>query len=81
MRDVVALHVETPDPTVSDAIEARILANLRDRFGDFWRNRELQLYALRVVIQPVGSLRGQGRKLRRLVDERPMAADRVTLAR
>jgi hypothetical protein len=60
------------DPSGARAAEAAIMTNLRERFGDFWRNREMQLYELRVVVHPIGSLRGHGRKLRRVVDERQM---------
>jgi hypothetical protein len=55
-------------------LDTRILTNLRERFGDFWRNREMQLYQLRVVAHPLGTLRGHGRKLRRVIDERQMSS-------
>jgi phenylacetate-CoA ligase len=72
-RDRVELHVEVEDPLRPAAIESAIHTNLRDRFADFWRNRDLQLYDLRVVFHRVGSLRGHARKLRRIVDERNMS--------
>jgi phenylacetate-CoA ligase len=72
-RDRVELHVEAEDPLRQATIEHNIHANLRDRFADFWRNRDLQLYELRVVFHRVGSLRGDARKLRRLIDERNMS--------
>jgi phenylacetate-CoA ligase len=72
-RDRVELHVEVEDPSRQAAIESGIYTNLRDRFADFWRNRDLQLYELRVVFHRVGSLRGDARKLRRLIDERNMS--------
>jgi phenylacetate-CoA ligase len=71
-HDLVAVHVETDDASGQAAMETSIHANLRNRFGDFWRNYEMRLYELRVVIHPIGSLRGQARKLRRVVDERQM---------
>jgi phenylacetate-CoA ligase len=74
LRDVVILHVEMEDTSGQSAVETRILANLRQRFGDFWRNLEMRLYELRVTAHPLGSLRGRGRKLRRVVDERQMSA-------
>ncbi len=69
-RDVVVVHVEMENPSARGAVETGILTNLRERFADFWRNREMQLYELRVNSHPLGSLRGHGRKLRRVVDER-----------
>jgi len=71
-HDAVILHVEMEDTSGHSAVETRILTNLRERFGDFWRNREMHLYELRVMVHPIGSLRGHGRKLRRVVDERHM---------
>jgi len=71
-RDRVELHVEAEDPLRQATIENSIHTNLRDRFADFWRNRDLQLYELRILFHRVGSLRGDARKLRRLIDERNM---------
>jgi phenylacetate-coenzyme A ligase PaaK-like adenylate-forming protein len=71
-RDLVVVHVEMDDTSAERAVEAGIVTNLRERFGDFWRNREIGLYDLRVRVHPIGALRRQGRKLRRVVDERQM---------
>jgi phenylacetate-CoA ligase len=72
-RDVVELHVETDDPAYRSAVEQAVDANLRERFTDFWKNREMKLYEFRTVTHVPGSLRGEQRKLRRVVDERDMA--------
>jgi phenylacetate-CoA ligase len=72
LRDVVVLHVEMKDASGQPTLEDGIVRNLRERFGDFWRNRELRLYELRVLAHPIGGLRGHHRKLRRVVDERRM---------
>ena len=74
-RDVIVLHVEMESHSGQRAVETRILTSLRERFGDFWRNREMHLYELRVIVHPTGSLRGHGRKLRRVVDQRQMRSD------
>jgi phenylacetate-CoA ligase len=73
-RDAVLLHLEMEEKLGQCAVETSILTNLRERFGDFWRNREMHLYELRVIVHPVGTLRGHGRKLRRVVDERQMTS-------
>jgi phenylacetate-coenzyme A ligase PaaK-like adenylate-forming protein len=72
-RDVVELHLEMVDTACRGPVENRIHANLRERFADFWKNREMNLYDLRVQAHRPGSLRGSGRKLRRVVDERQPA--------
>lgn len=71
-RDVVELHVEMDDTSRHSGVEQLIHGNLRERFADFWKNREMKLYDLRVVTDRPGSLRAGGRKLRRVVDERQM---------
>jgi phenylacetate-CoA ligase len=76
-RDVVALHVEMDDPAGQTAAEHLVQRHVRERFADFWRNREMGLYELRVVAHGLGSLRGSGRKLRRVVDNRQMVEAHV----
>ena len=64
--DIVELSVEAdgaPD------LESLTITNMRDRFPDFWKNLQMQLYSLKIRSVPPGSLR-QGRKLRRIVDRR-----------
>jgi phenylacetate-CoA ligase len=74
-REVVALNLELEDPLRGGAIERAIHHNLQERFADFWNNRQMQLYDLRVVTHPQGGLRGSARKLRRVVDERQMLGE------
>ena len=69
---MVELHVELSDGSPPSAVEKMVQTNLRERFGDFWKNREMRLYDLLVVTCGAGSLRAGGRKLRRVVDERVM---------
>ena len=71
-RDVVSLHVEVSSPSTAQGIDQRVRAHLRQRFGDFWKNLEMQLYDLRVCVHAPGDLRGDGRKLRRVIDDRRM---------
>ena len=75
-RDVVALHVEMDHPSGQTAAERLVHGHVRERFADFWKNREMGLYELRVVAHGAGSLRANGRKLRRVVDNRPMTEGR-----
>jgi phenylacetate-CoA ligase len=69
--DSVELHVEMIDPSARLTIERRVLENLREGFADFWKNREMKLYELRVVACPPHSLRTK-RKLKMVTDERQM---------
>src|SRR5262245_42732490 len=63
-RDLIVLHVEADNSQHPSTVEGAILANLRERFSDFWRNREMRLYELRIVVHLPGALRGHARKLR-----------------
>lgn len=67
--DVIELRVETSEAGADGGLEPIVLAHVRERFPDFWKNREMHLYTLRVTSVPRGSLR-TGRKLRRIIDER-----------
>ncbi len=71
-RDVIELRVELTDGLGQKDIEDLVCQNLQQHFTDFWKNREMNLYDLRVVGRRLGSLRGNARKLNRLVDEREM---------
>jgi phenylacetate-coenzyme A ligase PaaK-like adenylate-forming protein len=73
-RDTIDLRIEAAD-TSGDALERAVLASLRERFPDFWKNLEMRLYDLRVTAVPRGTLR-TSRKLRRIIDERQMAGAR-----
>jgi phenylacetate-CoA ligase len=74
--DAIELHVEMNDPSAQSGIEKKILDNLRVNFSDFWKNREMKLYELRVVACAPNTLRAK-RKLKRVVDERQMLLRRV----
>jgi phenylacetate-CoA ligase len=73
-RDVIELRVELTDGLEQKDIEELVSRNLQQRFNDFWKNREMNLYDLRIVARHVGSLRGDARKLNRVVDERDMSS-------
>lgn len=66
--DVIELRVETELATPD--LERLILARLRERFPDFWKNYEMRLYKLRVRPTARGELR-RGRKLKLILDRRP----------
>jgi phenylacetate-CoA ligase len=75
-RDVVELHVELEHFDHQPDVERAVLDNLRAGFADFWKNYEMKLYEFRVVPCEPGSLRN-GRKLKRILDQREMALRRV----
>jgi phenylacetate-CoA ligase len=76
-RDVLDFYIELEDAEQQAEVERRVLENLRARFGDFWKNREMHLFELNVIAAPRGSLR-TGRKLKRIVDERQMLIRRAS---
>lgn len=75
-RDVVELCVELAHSNHQPEVERAVLDNLRAGFADFWKNHEMKLYEFRVVPCEPGSLRN-GRKLKRVLDQRQMALPRV----
>ncbi len=78
-RDVVELHIELHNGSNSSAVEESVHRNLRERFGDFAKNRDMKLYDLRVVACRSGSLRAGERKLRRVIDERLIRGKRLAV--
>ena len=76
-RDIVILHLEMDDVGGGQGAERLVQDHLRERFSDFWKNREMGLYDLRVVAHPLGDLRRSGRKLRRVLDNRRLAPELV----
>jgi phenylacetate-CoA ligase len=72
-RDIVSLHVELADRSAGPETTRAVLRHMCERFPDFWRNREMGLYELRIEAHELGRLRGAGRKLRRVVDTRQYA--------
>ena len=70
-RDVVVLRLEMEDFDHRAGVEQAVLANLRNRFADFWKNYEMKLYDLRIAPCAPGILRN-GRKLKRVLDERQL---------
>src|SRR2546421_4811805 len=75
-RDLVELHLEVAHFDHQPEVERAILDNLHARFADFWKNYEMKLYQFRVVPCAPGSLRN-GRKLKRVVDQREMNQPRA----
>lgn len=78
--DVFELRLEVRDQGsgIGDhgsSIGEKVLANVKERFPDFWKNLQMGLYELRVTPVVPGSLR-TARKLRRIVDERVLTATR-----
>jgi phenylacetate-CoA ligase len=77
-RDIVELRVEMKESIPQAELERVVRGHLQERFPVFWKNLEMRLYDLHVLGCPPGSLR-DGRKLRRVVDERKMLERRVTV--
>jgi phenylacetate-CoA ligase len=71
--DAIELRVERADGGDESSVNAAVLDALQARFPDFKKNLTMRLYDFRVSLQSPGSLR-QGRKLRRIVDERRQLA-------
>lgn len=71
-HDIVELRVELTDGLGPKDVEELVSRHLHQRFADFSKNLEMRLFNLRVVTRELGSLRGDARKLNRLVDERQM---------
>ncbi len=68
-HDILEFRLELANGTTSADLEGAIRRNLQDRYPDVWANHQCGMYRLAFRYFPPQSL-GQGRKPRRLVDER-----------
>jgi phenylacetate-CoA ligase len=57
----------------AQSLSRAVLANVKERFPDFWKNLQMGLYELKVTPFAPGALR-TGRKLKRIVDERDLSS-------
>jgi phenylacetate-CoA ligase len=57
----------------AQSLSRAVLANVKERFPDFWKNLQMGLYELKVTPFAPGVLR-TGRKLKRIVDERDLSS-------
>ncbi len=68
-HDILEFRLELTDGVSSSAVESAIQANLKALYPDVWANYACGMYQLNFRFLPLGSIE-QGRKKRRLVDER-----------
>ena len=68
-HDILQFRIELSNGSTPAAVEAAVGRNLSARYPDVWANRQCGMYRLEFRFLPAGTL-AQGRKPRRLVDER-----------
>ncbi len=68
-HDILEFRLELSDGIGPERIEAAVRRNLESRYPDVWANQVCGMYRLAFKFLPTGAL-PQGRKPRRLVDER-----------
>ncbi len=68
-RDILEFRLELSNGTSREAVERAVRKNLETRYPEVWANHLCGMYQLAVRCLSPGAL-GQGRKPRRLVDER-----------
>ncbi|HEV2348606.1 MAG TPA: hypothetical protein VG028_02055 [Terriglobia bacterium] len=68
-RDVLEFRMELVNGISPSRVEQSVRKNIESRFPDIWSNHVCGMYQLAFKCLPPGAL-GQGRKQRRLVDER-----------
>ena len=69
LHDILDFRLELTHGVSAAQVEAAIRENLKTRFPDVWANHACDMYRLAFSHLPLGSIQ-QGRKPRRLVDER-----------
>lgn len=69
LHDILEFRLELGNGISPLTIEQTVRENLKTRFPDVWANQDCGMYRLAFRFLPAGSI-GQGRKPKRLVDER-----------
>jgi phenylacetate-CoA ligase len=69
IHDVLEFRLELTNGINASAVEEAVRENLKSRYPDVWANHACGMYRLNFRFLSAGTL-GQGRKARRLVDER-----------
>ncbi|HEV2177492.1 MAG TPA: AMP-binding protein [Terriglobia bacterium] len=69
LRDILEFRIELANGAGAEAVETAVRHNLETRYPDVWANQLCDMYRLAFRFLPPGTL-GQGRKPKRLVDER-----------
>jgi phenylacetate-CoA ligase len=69
LHDVLEFRVELANGTSPRAVEDAVRKNLEARYPEMWANHACGMYRLAFQFHPAGGL-AQGRKAKRLVDER-----------
>ncbi|MBZ5561616.1 MAG: AMP-binding protein [Acidobacteriia bacterium] len=69
LHDILEFRLELSNGISTGTVEQKVRENLKARFPDVWANQDCGMYRLAFRFLPPGSL-SQGRKPKRLVDER-----------
>ena len=69
LHDVLEFRLELTNGTSHSAVEAAVQGNLKNLYPDVWANHTCGMYKINFRFFPPGTIE-QGRKRRRLVDER-----------
>ncbi|MGH7838228.1 MAG: phenylacetate--CoA ligase family protein, partial [Candidatus Binataceae bacterium] len=69
LRDILEFRLELTNAASPEVIESAVRRNLESRYPDVWANQVCDMYRLAFRFLPPGAL-AQGRKVKRLVDER-----------
>jgi len=69
VRDMMEFRLELTDGITPAQVESSVRHNLKSRYAEVWANHLCGMYELAFRFLPPGTL-GQGRKPKRLVDER-----------
>jgi phenylacetate-CoA ligase len=69
LHDILEFRLPLRNGTCPAAVEEAVRTNLQSRYPDIWANHVCGMYRLVFAFVPPGHL-GQGRKPKRLIDER-----------
>lgn len=70
IKEVMTFNLELKESGSGDLVKEKILANIRDRYPDLWKNFSIGIFEMEFARYAPGELRRDARKLLRVVDRR-----------
>ncbi|MDD5439780.1 MAG: hypothetical protein PHS37_06320 [Candidatus Omnitrophica bacterium] len=70
IKEVMEFNLELRGHVPRETVEKTVFDHIRDRYPDLWKNYSIAIFETAFQYHPVGGLRGNARKLLRIVDRR-----------
>lgn len=70
IKEILEFNLETKDGINRDELQKKIFSNIQTKYPDLWKNYMIHIFEIGFAYYPWGSIRGDKRKLLRVIDKR-----------